>query len=192
MFSINLYLAIALLIFFFVIYPLIIMFLLRDNFNVLKIVSIISFALYLILLATLVFGDVSTKNNMFNVKLFADANWFSMDFCWASFNYKNILYNIIMMFPISAFVLVITKSIVLQYNQFVKVQKKVFLLTILLAFCISFLIELFQFILPVSRTTEVLDLIINTFSGVLGYAFFAFLILIYKKGQSKKQTAKKQ
>lgn len=187
MFSINLNIAIVLIIFFFVLYPLLILFIFRKKTVVLQVVSKISIVLYFVLLCVLVFGNVSTKNNIFTVSLVVDASFFSLDFCVASFNKTNILYNLIMMFPISAYFFANSKNLLSTKQEFLKVQKQIFLKSALLSFGISFFIELFQFVLPVSRTTEVLDLVLNTFSGVLGYVFFFCVILIYKIVLAKKQ-----
>ena len=184
---INLKLAIVLIVFFFIFYPLIIIFCFRKNLKVLQIIAKLSFIFYLVLVSILVFGDVGVKNNLFFVRLIADVPWFTLDFCIASFSKSNILYNLIMMIPISAFVYANSNILEINSKDFVKNQKIIILKTILVSFAISLFIEVFQFILPVSRTTELFDLVTNTFSGVLGYVFFFFLILIYKIIKEKKQ-----
>lgn len=186
MFTINIVLAILILIFFFAGYPLIIIFALKNNLYALKIVSAISFFVYLLFISLLVFGEVSINGSVFTVQLKFDNEWFSLNFCVASFSSTNIIYNMVMMFPVSAFIIGISKTIALDFNGFKNQFKNIFFKTVVYCFLISFAIEIFQFVLPINRTTEVLDLFTNTLSGVLGCVFFCGAILIYKKVQEKK------
>ena len=73
-----------------------------------------------------------------------------------------------MLFPIGAFVLSQT-------------QKKTLLKTILTALLVSVIIEFLQFALPINRTTELFDIVLNTLSGVIGYAYFYLLLKVFKK-----------
>ena len=79
-----------------------------------------------------------------------------------------------MLFPVSAFV-------------FSQTDKKVFLKTVLTSFLVSLSIELFQFILPIHRCTELFDLITNTTSGVIGYIYFAFVYYLTRHIVNKRQ-----
>jgi len=84
--------------------------------------------------------------------------WFSMSFLWAGSTKMNFFINIIMMFPVGLFVFSFCKEYLV-------------LKTILFSFILSFIIETYQFILPVARNTEILDLILNTLSGAISAAY---------------------
>ena len=187
MISINLKVGIGLIIFFFVFYPLLVLFLCKNSKKLLKIISIISFVCYIFLLSILVFGNITIENDIFKVNLKTNAPWLSLNFCVASFSTSNILYNLIMMFPIPAFIFANSNYLFSNSKSFINKSKNIFLKSTIISFIISLLIELLQFILPVFRTTEILDLVLNSLSGVLGFFFFFFSILIYKKAKEKKQ-----
>lgn len=158
-----------------------------DNFEIknvknqraLKITAYICFVLYLLFLFVLVFGQVNVEEGYVAVNIVKNSNWFSLNFATAHANKTNLLYNLIMMFPVSAFVFA-TQKVDKSHNA-LKYFLKVFLKTVLISFLISLFIETFQFILPVKRTTELFDLLINTLSGVLGFCYFWPLILICNK-----------
>lgn len=157
--EINLIVAIILLIVFIVVLPSIAIFVFINNARILKILSIISFVLFLICLGFLVFGNVSFKNGNIVLTLQTNNKWFSMIFLWGSFSVTNILLNIFMLFPVGAFCLC-------------NFKKHTFIKTLLISFVISVTIELLQFVLPVNRSTEILDVILNTLSGAIGYLYF--------------------
>lgn len=162
--EINLILAIVLFIIFVILLPSVAIFILINKKQLLKIFGIVFFILYLIVLGSLVFGDVSFKNGNLILKFTTNTKWFNMYFVWGSFTKSNLLLNIIMLFPVGAFVLALN-------------TKHSFIKTIVFSFVISFTIEVLQFVLPIQRTTEVLDILLNTLSGILGYLYY---FLIYK------------
>lgn len=171
--QINLILAFIVFIFLFFIFPTLMIIIFFNNKKVLKIVGLTTFITYCLLLSVLVFGKVSITKTYVSVNFDNTIPWFSLNFLWANFGKTNVLYNLIMLFPVSAFV-------------FSQTQEKTFLKTILISFVLSFIIELLQFILPVYRTTEVFDIITNTASGVIGYLYFYFVNYLAKKIREKK------
>ena len=108
--EINLILAIVLYIVLVVVLPSILVFVLINNKRLLKIFGIVFFILFLTVLSLLVFGSVVFKNGNIILSFSANAKWFSMLFLWGSFTKSNILLNLVMLFPVSLFVLsLITK-----------------------------------------------------------------------------------
>ncbi len=166
--EINLILAIILGVIFIIILPSIAILVFINNKHILKILSIIAFILFIILLSVLVFGKVSLENGNIVLKFQTNNKWFSMYFLWGSFTKSNILLNIVMLLPVGAFILCLNTR-----HGFIK--------TILLSLLISVVIEVLQFILPIQRTTEVLDLVLNTVSGIIGYAYFYFVFKLAKQ-----------
>lgn len=171
--QINLTLSFIIFLILFVVFPVSMIVIFFKNKKVLKIVGIISFILYCALLSILVFGRVIIKENSVIVNFTNTSNWFSSYFAWADFGKANILYNLVMLFPVSAFVISQTQS-------------KIFLKTTLISFLISVIIETLQFILPIVRSTEIFDIVMNVASGVIGYLFFKPIYLVVKKINNKK------
>lgn len=149
----------------------------------LRVCAYVCFVLYLIFLFLLVFGQVEISGGYIVVTLVKNADWFSLNFSIANMGKTNLLYNLVMMFPVSAFVFAT------QGNRAGKDRLnyylRVFLKTILVSFLISLFIEFFQFVLPVRRTTELFDLVTNTFSGALGFCYFCPLVLVCCKLRQK-------
>lgn len=171
--KINVYIGIILLLILFLIVPTISLFMLKNNRKTLKIIAIISFVLYLIALFILVFGRVVIKNNVVEISLVTNNKWFSLHFIFSSFHIRNLLYNLVMFFPLSAFIFAIS-------------DKSTLIKTIIVAICLSCFIEIMQFILPVSRTTELFDIVTNTISALIGYVYFSLIIKLrdrYKKSK---------
>ncbi len=178
--TISLALSIVFLVVFFLILPTALILLCFYKKKALKIVCAFFFLLYFVFIMILVLGQINISKTSVTVSLKPNAQWFSLRFLVGSFEIKNILYNLAMMFPISFFV-------------FCFASKKVFIKTIVLSFCFSLFIEFCQFVLPFARYTELLDLVLNTISGVLGYLYFYCVVCVFYKLQNKNKTkAQKQ
>lgn len=171
--QINLLLAFIVFVFLFFIFPTLMIIIFFNNKKTLKTIGLISFVVYCLLLSVLVFGKISVGENFVTISFENTIPWFSLNFIWANFGKTNILYNLIMLFPVAGFV-------------FSQTTEKIFLKTILISFVLSFIIELLQFILPVYRTTEFFDIVTNTISGIIGYLYFYFVYFIIKKIKQKK------
>ncbi|MBR1984616.1 MAG: VanZ family protein [Clostridia bacterium] len=166
--SINFKLALVLGMILFLVVPAIIIFCSYKNKKVLKILGIIYYIIYCIGLACLVFGKVVVKNGVATLNFDFSYPWFSLKFLWFGKGKTSLIYNLFMLIPVGAFVASQT-------------TQKRFLKTALIPFCMSFIIELFQFILPISRYTEVFDLVINTISGIIGCLIFSVFAWLTKK-----------
>lgn len=142
--------------------PTILVFVFKNRPKALKISAICLSILYFILLFIgTTFKVYIKKGNLVIYPNFTE-DWFSMKFLLYSFRPTNLLVNLILLFPIGFIVFTFTK-------------KHKFLKTILVAFLLSLFIELYQFILPVSRTTELTDLLFNTLSGVISACYCKLL-----------------
>ncbi|MBR3885130.1 MAG: VanZ family protein [Clostridia bacterium] len=164
---IYVYILIALILM--IVLPTVLILTLKNKPKALKICAIVLSVIYFSLLFVGTSFVVKIKNN--NLVIYADFSkeWFSMKFLLHNFSMTNILINLILLFPLGFIVDVFAKD-------------KKFLKTILLSFLISIFIELYQFVLPVPRTTELTDILFNTLSGALS-ATYCFLI---EKLKSKK------
>jgi len=82
-----------------------------------------------------------------------------------------VLINLFMLFPIGFIVYVFSKD-------------KPFLKTIIITLLVSLIIETLQFVLPIHRNTEILDIILNFLSGVISASYCHLLSkLKFKKTQ---------
>lgn len=173
--QINFTLAVIIFLILFLVFPTLMIVVFFNNKKVLKIVGIVCFVLYCVALACLVFGRVSIKNNVASLTFETNSKWFSSYFIWGSFGKTNVIYNLIMFFPVSAFIISQTKN-------------KIFLKTLLTSFIMTIIIESFQFILPIVRNTEVLDIVLNTISGIIGYLYFKVVYFVAKKIREKPEN----
>jgi len=173
--QINLILAITMFIILFFVFPTLSIIIFFNKPKTLKVIAITSFVVYLMLLSVLVFGKVSITKQYVKIDFSNSASWFSLNFLWFNLGKDNIVYNIVMLFPVSAFV----------YGVF---KDKIFLRTVLISFIISFCIEFFQFVLPVLRTTEVFDILANVLSGIIGFCYFSLIYYVSKKVYNKSKN----
>ena len=145
-----------------VILPTILVLSLKNHPKALKISAICLMLVYFVVLFIGTTFKISLKQG--NLKISADFTkpWFSMRFLLYSFKPVNLTINIALLFPVGFLV-------------FCFANKHRFLKTIILAFSLSLLIELYQFILPISRTSELTDLLFNTLGGVLSALYCKLL-----------------
>ena len=126
---------------------------------------IFSFVLMIIYFSLLFIGTafkVTVKNGNLVIYPNFSYGWFSMKFIPYRFSLTNILVNLALLLP-SGFIV------------FMFVKKHKFLNTILFAFFVSCFIELYQFALPISRATELTDILFNTLSGLISASYCLIL-----------------
>ena len=141
-----------------VVMPTILVFALKNHKKALKITTLIFAILYF---ACLFIGTTCVLNiNSTSTSISFDftKNWFSIDFLCFDFRIGNMLVNLSMLFPIGFIVYVFS-------------NRKPFIKTIIIAFCLSLFIELYQFILPIHRNTELTDILFNTTSGLISATY---------------------
>ena len=161
--TINLYFALTLVVFFMLILPTTLVFALKHKPKILKWCILILFVVYLLLLFVGTAGKVSLKNNTLIISFNFSGNWFSLYFLWFSFSRTNLLINLFLLFPVG-------------YVVFTYSEKYQFLKTILLALLISVVVEIYQWVLPIHRNTELSDILFNTISGLIS-AIYCNLLL---------------
>ena len=142
--------------------PTILIICLKNRPKALKISAIILSIIYFTLLFIGTTFKVYIKNNSLVIYPDFTKKWFSLKFLLSDFSLSNILINLTLLFPIGFIVYVFAK-------------KHRFLKTILFAFLISLLIEFYQFALPISRATELTDILFNTLSGLIS-ATYCFIL----------------
>ena len=142
--------------------PTILVLSLKNHPKTLKICAYILMIIYFVVL----FIGTTFKFSLTqgNLKISADfsKNWFSLKFLLASFKPINLTINIILLFPVGFIVYYFANN-----RKFIK--------TILFTFLLSLIIELYQFVLPISRTTELTDLLFNTLGGCISAIYCEFL-----------------
>lgn len=175
--TINLYLCVSLFFIFGLAIPTILVFTLKNHQKVLKILAGIMLAVYFIflLIGTTAKIDISLPNASFYLDF--SSNWFEMNFIAFGTGKSNILINLVLFLPLGFVVFIFSK-------------KRPLLKTIMFSLTLSITIELLQWILPITRNTEILDVILNTISGTISAIFCYFL---KKLGAfNTKETIKKE
>ena len=152
--------------------PTILILTLKNHPKALKICAIILSIIYFSLLFIGTTFSVSIKNNNLSIKPNFTKPWFSMRFLLFNFSKRNTLINLALLFPIGFIVDVFSKNH--------KILK-----TVIFSLALSIFIEMSQFILPVSRTTELTDILFNTLGGTIS-AFYC--LFINKLGSNKKSS----
>lgn len=148
-----------------VVAPTVLVFALKKHPKALKITTIVFACVYFMCLfiGTTCKLKVSADNILISFNF--TEPWFSIDFLFLDFSLKNMFVNLAMMFPLGFIVYVFS-------------NKKPFIKTIIFALSLSLFIELYQFILPIYRNTEITDIIFNILSGVAS-AIYCQLLKMY-------------
>lgn len=134
--------------------PIVLVFALKNHQKLLKILTIILACGYFVCLFIGTTADISMTLSKTIIEFNFTKKWFNIDFLLYDFDLDNILINLFMFFPLGFIV-------------YVFADKKPFVKTIIAALCLSIFVELYQFILPIERFTELTDLIFNTTSGLI-------------------------
>ncbi len=160
-----------------VVTPTVLVFALKKHPKTLKITAIVFACVYFVCL----FIGTTCKLNISADKVTVAFNftepWFSIDFLFLDFSLKNMFVNLMMLFPLGFIVYVFT-------------NKKPFLKTIIFALSLSLFIELYQFILPIYRNTEITDIIFNVLSGLVS-AVYCQILKMYGAFSHHKLSTKK-
>ncbi len=159
---------ITLMILLMLVIPTILFITLQNKPRVLKIYAIVLSVVYFILLFIGTTFSVKLINKNLVINPDFSHGWFSMSFLGFDFSITNTLINLALLFPIGFIIFTFAK-------------KHKLLKTILFTFIISVFIELYQFILPVPRTTELTDILFNTLSGLISGLYCLFLEKITRK-----------
>jgi glycopeptide antibiotics resistance protein len=167
LFAINLKLAYIITFIFLFIVPIVIELLKRKKFLIITYLIIFLLALFLG-----VFTNVKISSDSVSFSLLITNHWFNTNnFTIAYFSTFAILVNLFLLFPFGYIYPSLSK-------------KKVKFYQVLLAgFILAFSIEFLQFVLPIVRYPEVLDVINNTISVILGYLYYLLIKKIKNRGE---------
>lgn len=172
---INIYLCGVIFFVLAIVLPTAIYLLLKDHEKLLKILTIILFVIYLGLLFVGTTANVGITYPNATINFDFSKPWLSMHFIAFGFGKVNILINLILFIPLG-------------YVVFTFSKKHAFAKTIIIAFLMSVTIELYQWILPIWRNTEIFDVILNTFSGLISASYCYFLSKFGAFGSKKSQN----
>lgn len=163
----NIYLVFAFVFLFYIVAPTTCVLCIK-NYKALKILSYIFLALFVCVLVVGVFGKVSIGKTV-SVSFDFSGNWFSKRFNFLpyTFDLQDILINVVMLIPIGLFCAVNFKHKILW--------------GLILGLIIGISIEVLQFALPIIRSPQLSDVILNTISSVIGVLFGLILICVRNK-----------
>ena len=162
-----------------VVTPTVLVFALKKHTKALKITTIVFACVYFICLFIGTTAKLEISADKITVAFNFTEPWCSADFLFLDFSLKNIFVNLSMMFPLGFIVYVFS-------------NKKPFVKTIIFALCLSLFIELYQFILPIYRNTEITDLIYNVLSGVVSATYCQILKMYGAFSHHKQNTTNKE
>ena len=163
--ELNVYIAIALIVFLELVLPTVLCFALKNHQKALKICTIILAVIFFAFLFIGTSAEVTLENKIVSAHYKFDGNWFNFKFGFGSTGFINVLVNIFLLFPIG-------------YIVFAFSEKHNFLKCVLWALAISLVIETYQWVLPVPRGTEIIDLLLNTASGAVAYLYCKLLSVL--------------
>ncbi len=163
----NIYLVLALVFLFYVVVPVLCVLFIKNE-KVLKILSYIFFCVFVCVLCVGVLGIVNIQKTV-TISFNFNGNWFGKGFNFLpyTFDLQDILINIIMLVPVGIFCAVNFKHKILW----------AFLFGLFFGIGIEFL----QFALPIVRSPQLSDVILNTISSGIGGIFGVLLLYIKNK-----------
>ena len=147
------------------------------NERIKRIVTIVLFSLYCVVLVVGVFGVIGFSQGNVSISFNFSNSWASKSINWGfKISTFDIVINLVMLFPVGMLVYFLS-------------QKKKFWVKVLLLVAFGFLsgllIEACQFILPIYRSVQLSDVILNTISvfagGMLAWGFLALANKIQKR-----------
>lgn len=135
-----------------------------------RILAYVLLGLYIVALVIGVFAKASIKNGVLTINLDYSSGWANKQIRFNVFKTRKVdfLINSVLLFPFG-----VVYSLFLSYKkQSVKIQ---LFKVVALGAIIGFLIEFFQFVLPVSRAVQLSDFLLNTISALIGGIYFIVL-----------------
>lgn len=143
--------------------PTILCFVLKNNQKAFKITIACLSVVFFVLLFVGTTAEVTLKNNTIAVCYKTTGQWFDFGITFGNIDITNIFVNLFLLFPVGFIVFTFSDK-----NHFVKCT--------ILALIISLIIETYQWVLPFPRSTEIIDILLNTASGIVGYAYSKLLL----------------
>ena len=145
-----------------------------------KVLALILLGLYIVALIIGVFTKASIKNGVFSIRLDYSAGWANKTIKFNILKTRKVdfLINSVLLFPIGVIL-----SLFLSYKN--KPIKKQLISLLVVGFVIGLFIEFMQFLLPIARSVQLSDLLLNTISSVMGGLYFVFVNSITKKLRKK-------
>ena len=164
----NTHFGIALAIAFYIVIPIIIMFIIKNKKTLFYIATAL-LGLFVIALVLLTLFDVSVTSEVVTINAHFDGAWCNKTIHLSLLygGIRDVIINSIMLAPIGSYVVI--------YNYCFD-KKHGLIKALLVGLIVGFSIEALQFILPVSRSVQLRDMLLNAFSATLGAALYILLI----------------
>lgn len=146
-----------------------------------RILSIICLFLFDIILLVGVWGKIDITANEVQISFDFAGKWCAKNIDWtiSKISTFDLVINLVMLIPIGIFVCFWSKDKPIQAR---------ILLLIASGFLSGTLIELSQFILPITRSVQLTDVLLNTASVLIGGIICMIFILIISKIQKQKEN----
>jgi len=134
------------------------------NKRALLVATCVLTAIFFVGLCICVFSQVTITPDNVTIEIISNGKWCakSIDYSF-KVNKQDLLINLFMLFPMGAFCIVFTQHRNLKFP---------ILWGLMIGLIIGFLIETFQFILPVNRSVQLSDMVLNAASVVIGTIYY--------------------
>lgn len=153
--------------------------LLVNNRKILRGIVTSFLVIYCIILCVGVFSNFYYTDNSFCVYFdFTYTEGKSIDFNVFDNSLLDALINIIMLIPVGIAI------VALNYPN----EKRTIILLSTIGFCVGIVIELLQFVLPIARTVQLADVLLNGLSVLIGGGIGYLYILLTRKLKGKRTT----
>lgn len=153
--------------------PTILMLLIKSKRTLLVITCVLT-VIFFISLCICVFSTVSIDNDFVTILFESNGKWCAknINYTFSNLTKQDILINIFMLFPLGAFCIVFTSH---------RNLKLPLIWAFVIGLIVGFIIETFQFILPINRSVQLSDMIFNALSVLIGALWFWLIQFIRKK-----------
>ena len=168
-----------LLIIFYLIVPIAIMFAVRDD-KKFKTILTISLLLFFVALLVGVLGKLDITSQFISINFDFSGSWLnkSISTKLKTTNLDKII-NMLMLMPLGSAVCMISKRKNIKFG---------FILSLVIGLFCGLIIEMLQFVLPVFRSVQLLDVIYNTISSCIGYLYISVIYYFVKLCKFIKQS----
>lgn len=173
LFSLNLKIVFVISLFFLFIVPILLKFISK------KWLYITYLIIYTIILILGVFLDVSISDSSVKLSILFTNKWANNNLSFFYINSISILINLFLLFPYGFFLPLIS-------------NKFTFLKLIIIGLFMSLFVEILQFLLPIIRYPEVLDVINNVISVILGYIYYLLISKSLTRGEKNDRLSKQE
>lgn len=154
---------------YFLILPVFVMYFTKDDKKYRLIRNLLLSSFFIMLLIGVI-GEIDFNKQTIYIGFNFSNGWFNKDIIWKFPRFKlDIIINLLMLIPIGEWALIESKR---------RKLKTGIIYAVVCGLGIGLIVEFLQFALPVTRSVQLSDLILNTASSIIGYLYMALFYWI--------------